>query len=91
MIQGQTWREQEFLLICQKSPCNLCSHCQNKFTSSFGSEDFPTDLKTKSKTGDRNMEDWQKTRKKQLEVDSRRKGDGKRLQVFSGCEVLKKS
>lgn len=90
MIQRQIWREQEFLLICQKNPCNLCSHGQKKFTTNFGYEEFPTDLKTKRKTGDNNMEDWKRIGEKQLEVDSRRKEEGKKLQIFSGWEILKK-
>lgn len=55
---------------------------KKKFAVSFRYEDFPTGTKTKSETGDSCNEDWQKTGEKQLEVDSRRKGERGKLQAF---------
>lgn len=93
MIHGQSWREQEFLLIFQKHPCNLCSHCQKKGATTFRYEDFPTDLKKKIvfvkletaiwKTGEKNGE-------KATGSGQQKEGRGEKLQVFSGCEVLRK-
>lgn len=59
VIQGQSWREGEFFANLSKKQ-TFSSYCQKKFAMSFTYEDFPTEQKTKSKTGDSNKEDWQK-------------------------------